>query len=82
MDADCGLVLDRRSYPSLGPDGEGVGPLEIVEEVRAFLRKEMKIEHPDIVFYITKRAIKITFNEPLADGTDPTVELIVALTRK
>src|SRR3954454_2336946 len=24
-DADCGVVLDRRTYPELGPDGDDVG---------------------------------------------------------
>lgn len=81
-DADCGVVLDRRSYPELGPDGEGGGPKDIVEDVRGFLREELKDDHPDIRFRVTKRAIKISFNEPLEDETDPSVDLIVALTRK
>ena len=81
-DADCGVVLDRRSYPKLGPDGEGGGPKDIVEDVRASLREELKDDHPDIRFRVTKRAIKISFNEPLDDETDPSVDLIVALTRK
>ena len=81
-DADCGLVLDRRSYPKLGPDGEGEGPNQLVEEVRQFLRDHLKEDHPDIRFRVTKRAIKVSFNEPLDNGTDPSVDLIVALTRK
>ena len=81
-DADCGVVLDRRSYPSLGPDGEGEAPNKIVEDVREFLREHLKEDHPDIRFRVTKRAIQVSFNEPLDDGTDPSVDLIVALTRK
>ena len=81
-DADCGVVLDRRSYPSLGPDGEGESPNKIVEDVREFLRERLKQDHPDIRFRVTKRAIQVSFNEPLDDGTDPSVDLIVALTRK
>lgn len=81
-DADCGMVLDRRTYPKLGPDGEGVGSTEIVKKVCSFLRDEMKPKHPNIRFRITKRAIQVTYNEPLPDGTDPQVDLIVALTRK
>ena len=81
-DADCGVVLDRRSHPSLGPDGEGEAPNETVEEVREFLREGLKEDHPDIRFRVTKRAIKVSFNEPLDDETDPSVDLIVALTRK
>ena len=81
-DADCGVVLDRRSYPKLGPDGEGEGPNQIVGDVRDFLRDRLKEDFPNIRFRVTKRAIKISFNEPLEDGSDPSVDLIVALTRK
>lgn len=81
-DADCGVVLDRRSYLSLGPDGEGEAPNVIVEEVREFLRDRLKEDHSDIRFRVTKRAIQISFNKQLDDGTDPSVDLIVALTRK
>ena len=81
-DADGGVVLDRRTYPDLGPDGDGVGSEDIVQDMRKFLRDELKGDHPDIAFYVSKRAIRVTFNEPLPDGTDPTDDLIVALTRK
>ena len=81
-DADGGVVLDRRSYPSLGPDGGGEGPADTVEDVRTYLRSELKDDHPDIAFYVSRRAIRVTFHEALPDGTDPTVDLIVALTRK
>ena len=81
-DADCGVVLDRRSYPKLGPDGEGEGPNKTVEDVREFLRDRLKEDFPNVRFRVTKRAIKISFNEPLDDGSDPSVDLIVALTRK
>jgi hypothetical protein len=81
-DGDGGTVLDRRSYPHLGPDGGNEGPDKIVEAVRTHLRDTLKDDHPSIAFRLSKRAIRVTFNEPLADGTDPTVDLIVALTRK
>ena len=82
-DADCGIVLDRRSYPELGPDGNGIGPEEIVESVRGFVRERLAPRHPNIGFRVTKRAIKITYHEPEAAerGGDPNVDLIVALTR-
>ena len=80
-DADCGIVLDRRSYYELGPDGDGGAPNDIVENVRTYILDQLKGQHPDIAFRLTKRAIKITFNEPLRDGSDPSVDLIVALTR-
>jgi hypothetical protein len=81
-DADGGVVLDRRSYPELGPDGGNEGPTDIVEDMRAYLRDALKEAHPRIAFRLSKRAIRVTYKEPLADGTDPTVDLIVALTRK
>ena len=81
-DADSGVVLDRRSYPKLGPDGEGDGPNQVVEDVREFVRYRLKEEHPEIRFRVTKRAIKVSYNEPLDDDSDPSVDLIVALTRK
>jgi len=81
-DADGGVVLDRRCYPDLGPDGGGEGPAEIVEDMRAYLRDALKVNHPDVAFRLSKRAIRVTYKESLADGTDPTVDLIVALTRK
>jgi hypothetical protein len=80
-DADCGVVLDRRSYHELGPDGDGGPPNEIVEDVRSFIHDELKERHPNVAFRLTKRAIKVTYNEPLPDGSDPSVDLIVALTR-
>ena len=81
-DADCGVVLDRRSYPKLGPDGEGEGPNQVVEDVRELLRDRLKEDHPEIRFRVTKRAITVSYNEPLVEGSDPSVDLIVALTRK
>ena len=81
-DADCGVVLDRRHYAELGPDGDNVGPSDIVEKMREWLREQLKGQYPDIQFRVTKRAIKISFNEPLPGGTDPTADLVVALTRK
>lgn len=80
-DADCGVVLDRRSYPELGPDGHGGAPNEIVEDVRSFIRDELKERHPGVAFRLTKRAIKVAYNEPVPGGSDPSVDLIVALTR-
>ena len=80
-DADCGVVLDRRSYREVGPDGDGGAPNGIVDGVRSFIRDELKERHPSVAFRLTKRAIKVTYNEPLPDGSDPSVDLIVALTR-
>jgi hypothetical protein len=82
-DADCGAVLDRRSYPSLGPDSEDEeGPEEIMDEVRKHVMGIVREEYPNARSRLIKRAILIRFNEPNADGVDPSVDLVVALTRK
>lgn len=81
-DADLGVVLDRRAYPELGPEGDG--PEGIVEEVRGRLRERLKEDYPDARFYTGgRRAIKVTFNEPVGlDAEDFTADVIVALTRE
>lgn len=83
-DADCGLVLDRRVHSGLGPDSAtGQGPKAVVEEVRDHLRDDpvLKLRYPDAKFYVQDRSIKVIFDEPLGNGQDPTVDLIVALDR-
>lgn len=80
-DADAGGVLDRRHYPDLGPDGAGVGPTSIVEQVAAFIFERLRRDYPRLSYEISKRAIVFTFSEPI-DDEDPKVDLIVALSRK
>ena len=80
-DADCGVVLDRRHYWRLGPDGAGDGPDDIVETARVYLREQLKPHHPDIAFRVTKRAIQVRYHEPLQSESDPSVDLIIALNR-
>lgn len=84
-DADCGLVLDRRAHPTLGPDGDGEGPSKVIEDVRELIRDELLPTHPNLKTRISKRAITVKFHEPLFagdDAPDPSVDLIVALTRR
>lgn len=82
-DADCGAVLDRRAYPDLGPDSEEeLGPDEIMDEVREHIMPIVRKVYPDARSRLIKRAILIRFNEPNADGVDPSVDLVVALGRK
>lgn len=80
-DADGGAVLDGRQYPALGPDGGGIGPAEVVEQMRRFVREAVVHEYPDARCYVTKRAIKVVFNDPL-EGQDPSADLVVALDRR
>ena len=41
----------------------------------------MREEYPDATYEVCKRAILFEFHEPLGDEQDPSVDLIVALTR-
>ena len=79
-DADAGVVLDRRSFPDLGPDGKGIGPNAIVKEMAAFIYARLKDDYPGLRYEIGRRAIKFTFSDPVK-GQDPYVDLIVGLTR-
>jgi hypothetical protein len=82
LDADVGVVLDRRVYPELGPDGDGEGPNEVIDEMRQHLHGELDDEYSGLRLDKTKRAIKASFADPIEDEIDPTVDLIVALERR
>jgi len=47
-------------------------PSGVLEKMRTHLRDNLSDKYPDISFRITKRAIEVSFNSPLADETDPT----------
>jgi hypothetical protein len=82
-DADGGVVLNRVSYSDLGPDsGEEGGPDDLMEKVRDHVMAAVRKEYPKAVGRLTKRAILIEFKKPNSDGVDPSVDLVVALTRK
>lgn len=84
VDGDGGIVLDRTVWTGLGPDsGAEEGPRNVVEDVKDHIHPTLREAHPDLTVGTTaKRAILVKFNEPLASGEDPPVELIVALNRK
>jgi hypothetical protein len=80
LDADSGIVLDRRVYPLLGPDSPaGRGPNQVVRDMCDHLRPLVQRKYPRATLQMTKRAIFVKFNEPLPSGEDPTVDLVVAL---
>lgn len=82
LDADCGVVLDRRAYPYLGPDGVlGQGPNEVVNQMADHLYRELRGKYPRLKVEVTKRAVLLAFNEPLPGGEDPTVDIVVGLDR-
>lgn len=82
-DADGGVILDRRQHSTLGPDGDDEGPCGVAEDMRKHLRESgLKDEYPGVRFAVQDRSIKVSANQPLIDGCDPSVDLIVALERK
>jgi hypothetical protein len=84
-DADSGIVLDRRNekYAKLGPDGENEGPDEVIDELIEIVRPKVREKYPKAVVTKSRRGLLVEFHEPVS-GTeeDPSVDLIVTLTRK
>jgi hypothetical protein len=80
-DADGGMVLDRRAYPSLGPDGGGELPHSTVEDIQNHIRPILREKYPKVSVVKMKRGLLIEVNEPLAFEQDPTVDLVIALNR-
>ena len=80
-DGDGGIVLDRRYYPSLGPEGKDESPSEIVEKLCALIGPSIRERYPNARIYTSKRGPKVTFGSPVHDQ-NPTVDLVLALTRK
>lgn len=80
-DGDGGLVLNRVHYPDLGPEGGGATPNEIAGELCGLLGPEIRATYPNARCGTSKRGPKITFGAPV-DGQDPSVDLVVALTRR
>lgn len=80
-DGDGGLVLDRRIYPHLGPEGDGETPAEITTQLCALLGPAVREVYPKSRCGTSKRGPKVWFGAPV-DDQDPTVDLVVALTRK
>ena len=81
-DADAGIVLDRRTYPTLGPDGDGKGPEEIVDELCELIGPVAREDYPKAAARRFRRGVYVTFGAPLDDEQDPTVDLIPTLDRK
>lgn len=83
LDADCGVVLDRRTYYDLGPDSPTqAGPDGIIAAMVTHLTARVVEEYPKAKLTVTKRAIFVEVNQPLSTGEDPTVDFIVGLERR
>jgi len=83
LDADGGVVLDRRTWTSLGPESPSEdGPNTTVEMMVKVIEPRIQETYPKATLTITKRAILVEFHQPLPSGEDPSVDVVVALTRR
>lgn len=91
-DADCGVMVDRRSleFRAYGPDAEGgaLGPETFIQSFAEAILPEVRgAGYPRAEVDLTgNRAIKFMFNSPVGFGelgeVDPYVDLIVGLDRR
>lgn len=83
LDADGGVVLDRRAWTGLGPDSTSrTGPRVVVGQLHDHVLDLLRPQYPMVECTITKRAILVEFSQRLASGEDPSVDLVPALTRR
>ncbi|MCD0443955.1 hypothetical protein LO763_10000 [Glycomyces sp. A-F 0318] len=80
-DGDGGVVLDRRRFLQLGPEGGGEHPQETVRDLCKHLGPLVREVYPEARVGTSKRGPKIHFGCPV-NGQDPTVDMVLALTRR
>jgi hypothetical protein len=80
-DGDGGVVLDRRYYPTLGPEGKDESPADVVDKLCSLIGPAIRERYPNARVSTSKRGPKVTFGSPVHDQ-NPTVDLVLALTRK
>ncbi|MHB9053506.1 MAG: hypothetical protein ACYC5F_05915 [Thermoleophilia bacterium] len=83
-DADSGIVLDRRNakYSNLGPDGGNEGPDGVIAEIEELIAPAIFLEYPKAKISRSRRGLVVEFNAPVTADEDPSVDVIVTLTRK
>lgn len=91
-DADCGVMIDRRSpeFRAYGPDAGpgGKGPEDFVQSFAAFIEPLLaQAGYPEARIDLSgNRAIKVEFNAPVdfddMGTVDPFVDLIIGLERR
>ena len=81
-DADCGIVLDRRTHREIGPDGDGKSPIAVVEELQEIIGPVLRERWPNTRGRKMRRGLRFHLGAPLADGHDPYVDLVVAMERR
>jgi hypothetical protein len=81
-DADGGMILDRRQYPDLGPDGGGETPGEIVSDLHGFVGPAIRETWPKATVHDMKRGVTVRMHAPLWTRADPYVDVVIAMNRK
>ncbi len=81
-DADGGMILDRRFYPALGPDGLGHPPTDVVKALHAHIGPIIRETYPLATVHDMKRGVTVFFHAPTFSGDDPYVDSVVAMNRK
>lgn len=83
LDADGTTVLDQRAWPQLGPETWTNQPPEAVLELyRQHIEAKVRAAgYPRATATVTKRAILVRFFKPMPCGEDPTVDVVLGLTR-
>ena len=82
VDADGGMILDRRSYPDLRPDGGGATPNDVVSQLHDFVGPKVREIWPKATVHDMKRGITVRMHAPMRSGADPFVDVVVAMNRK
>lgn len=82
LDADGGVIVDRRFYPKLGPDGDGELPAGIVGDLQDHVGPAVRETWERATVHKMKRGLTVRFHDPVVGDQDPYVDVVVAMDRK
>jgi hypothetical protein len=80
-DADGGIVLDRRVYPDLGPDGDGGIPDSVIDDLHDFMGAEVRKTWSKATVHNMKRGVTVCMHDPVLGDQDPYVDVVVGMER-
>lgn len=83
LDADGTVVLEQRAWPQFGPETWSDEPPDVVVELyREHVGEKVRASgYPRATATGTKRAVLVRFFKPLPCGEDPSVDVVLGLTR-
>jgi hypothetical protein len=67
------VILDRRGWPDLAPDGVNVGPDAVMRQMGAFILAALRPKHPKTTCTLIKRALVLEFHEPMDTRTPASI---------